>query len=119
MSSPAQNVSPAPRKTTTRQSRSTAISFTAALSSADSSRSRALCTSGRFSVTVVTGPARSTRSLPDGDVSVLTGPPPPPPLPESLAYRDHRSQESRYASDGVLWGHGRRARDRRRGLFGP
>jgi hypothetical protein len=68
MSSPAQKVSPAPLKTTTRHSRSTLISFTAALSSAETSRSSALCFSGRFKVTVVTGPLRSMMSFPDADL---------------------------------------------------
>jgi hypothetical protein len=52
----AQNVSPAPRRITMRQPRSTEISLTAALSSANTSRSSALRHSGRFNAIVVTGP---------------------------------------------------------------
>src|ERR1700757_588469 len=75
MSSPAQKVSPAPLRMTTRHSRSVSISFIARLSSLDSSLSSALWTSGRFNVTVVTGPSLVISSFPDDDGVVVMAPP--------------------------------------------
>ena len=63
MSSPAQKVSPAPRKIRKRHSRSFLTALTASASSSDISRSKALCASGRLNVIVVIAPSRLTRSL--------------------------------------------------------
>src|SRR5437763_2759261 len=67
MSSPAQNVSPDPRRTRTRHSRSSPTARTEWLSSSESSSSSALWHSGRLSVIVVTGPSRWKRSFPETD----------------------------------------------------
>ena len=61
-SAPAQNVPPAPNSTATDASGSASKSSNAVTSAAAVGPSTALRTSGRFRMTVVTGPRRSTRT---------------------------------------------------------
>ena len=61
MSSPAQNVLPAPRKIRTRASSSKRTRRTASCSSFCIDTDKQLCFSGRLNVTVYTGPSLSTR----------------------------------------------------------
>jgi hypothetical protein len=63
MSPPAQNVPPAPVSTTARTVASVMAVSSASASTSRNSRSSALCRSGRFNVTIRTGPSSATSTV--------------------------------------------------------
>ena len=73
-SAPAQNVPPAPNSTATDASGSASKPANASASAAAVGPSTALRTSGRFRMTVVTGPLRSTRTASTGSAAVPAHP---------------------------------------------